>query len=281
MRVSADTIKTVVFIGRYNNGGFSPFGTGFLVHEKLESEIFRYTITAEYVLGKVCENGENEVAIAYNNGDGLADVSVTKYSDWLHHPDSSSAVDVAVYPGGPNENDVDFKSFGMDVFPAEGVLNLRDLGVGDEVIIPGLFQNTIGTRKISPIIRIGHVAAIPDEPIRTEYGQMDALLIQAMSIGGLSGSPVLLSVPAYRWAHNKTRSDPLDQRFYLIGLVHGHFDAREDDIDAVQHKAGGYVHSGIGVVVPYTRILETIKQDDMERVKNRARARMALRKGGT
>jgi len=149
------------------------------------------------------------------------------------------------------------------------------------MVIPGLFRNAIGIRRISPIVRIGHVAAIPDEPIRTRYGQMEAVLVQAMSIGRLGGSPVLLSVPAARWADNKVRGDPLDQRFYLIRLVHDHFDAQEDDVDAVQDKAGGYVHSGIGVVVPYTRILETLRQDDMERLKNRARARMTLRKGGT
>jgi len=127
MRVSADTIKTVVFIGRHSNDAFSPFGTGFFVHEKLESEMFRYTVTAEHVLGKVCENATNEIAIAYNKRDGLAEIFITNYSDWLHLPDPSSAVDVAVYPGAPDENSVDFKSFGMDAFPEEGVLNLRDL----------------------------------------------------------------------------------------------------------------------------------------------------------
>ena len=41
-----------------------------------------------------------------------------------------------------------------------------------------------------PILRMGNLAAYPQERVQVEGVEMDAYLIEARSIGGLSGSPV-------------------------------------------------------------------------------------------
>jgi hypothetical protein len=48
-----------------------------------------------------------------------------------------------------------------------------------------------GDLKNVPIVRVGNLASYPSEQIQTRaFGRMEAYLIEARSIGGLSGSPV-------------------------------------------------------------------------------------------
>jgi hypothetical protein len=59
---------------------------------------------------------------------------------------------------------------------------------------------------------------------------------------------------------------------FLFGLVHGHFDAEGLDGDAVlaDAKHGSSFHSGIAVVVPVEKILETINEPDWAEERKRA-----------
>ena len=49
-----------------------------------------------------------------------------------------------------------------------------------------------------PIVRLGAIAAMPGEYIKTDWGCLRAYLIEARSIGGLSGSPVFIRVGTTR-----------------------------------------------------------------------------------
>ena len=73
------------------------------------------------------------------------------------------------------------------------VINDNAIGVGDEVFLTGLFANHIGQQRNLPIIRVGNIALMPEEPVQhPSLGPIDAYLIEARSIGGLSGSPVFV-----------------------------------------------------------------------------------------
>jgi hypothetical protein len=86
------------------------------------------------------------------------------------------------------------------VYPYSGCITAEhmqehEVAVGDEVFITGLFSQRHGTRRNIPIVRVGNLACMTEEKVSTNYfGDMDAILIEARSIGGLSGSPVFLNL---------------------------------------------------------------------------------------
>ena len=86
--------------------------------------------------------------------------------------------------------------------------------VGSPVGLTGLFVHHHGSSRNIPIVRSGNIAAMTDEPVSTRRGLMTAFLVEVRSIGGLSGSPVFAEGVAETG---------------VIGLVHGHFDQRDND----------------------------------------------------
>ena len=57
----------------------------------------------------------------------------------------------------------------------------------------------------------------------TDYGLTEAYLIEARSIGGLSGSPVFIPMPPFQQINGEVTQGS-GSLFYLLGLMHGHFD---------------------------------------------------------
>jgi hypothetical protein len=114
-----------------------------------------------------------------------------------------------------------------------------------------LFANYTGEHRNVPILRMGNLAAYPQERVQVEGVEMDAYLIEARSIGGLSGSPVFYHshgshVGILRPSFPDMLSPVSEQSFYLIGMVHGHYTAKEN--------------KGIAIVVPISSVLDFIDQ---------------------
>src|SRR5260370_40507944 len=73
----------------------------------------------------------------------------------------------------------------------QDVLVATRIGLGEEVAIVGLFGSHYGKSRNIPIVRIGNIAAMLEEPVFTkEYGYIEAYLIEARSIGGFRGAAV-------------------------------------------------------------------------------------------
>ena len=96
---------------------------------------------------------------------------------------------------------------------------------------------------------------------------MDAYLIEARSIGGLSGSPVFVRYSAQAG---------ISYEVHLFGVMVGHWDLPPGTIcDAVTDAAptdaekAEAVNMGIGIVVPAKRILEVLYRKDL--IEDRAR----------
>jgi hypothetical protein len=118
----------------------------------------------------------------------------------------------------------------------------------------------------------------PTNMIKTHRGYMDAYLVETHSLGGLSGSPVV--VPAEPiWIANAEikRVLPDHRQLCLLGLVHGRF-ALEDENDVVLEgrddedgssktipESYDELNAGIAVVVPIDKVLEVINQDRLAR----------------
>lgn len=264
MDIPAEVQKCVVFVGYQLADGSKKFaGSAFFVMkltpEKAPLLGVRYAVTARHVIDGIRRKGLDKVLLRVNRKSGDADWIDTHVKDWNFHPDGP--VDVAVLPFEP------FIGFDHNLFPTAGfvtpeVVANEQIGVGNEVFVVGLFHHHYGQKNNIPIIRVGNIAAMPVEKVNTGLGLMDAYLIEARSIGGLSGSPVFLPLGTRRTMTGLVMSPGQLQRYYLLGLMHGHFDVREDDLvdefvseDAASPKS---VNMGIAIVVPIEKVLETI-----------------------
>jgi hypothetical protein len=261
--------KCVLFLGNKDakTGKFRPRATAFVVSIYEAGLGFRYIVTAEHNVAIFSQEGwEMFVRSNLING-GVREDSVAN-AHWYFHPDPGST-DVAVAPIGfhPEEE------FRQIIIQTDGsvpnasvhvgttiALQDRRVGLGDEVCIVGLFRSHFGRQRNVPIVRIGNLAMMRGEPVKTEYcGYTDAYLVEARSISGLSGSPVFLHVPT-------PDHGPGTTRIYFLGLMHGHFDIQNlnDDtvVDSDQEATRG-INTGIGVVIPVEKILETLNQPEL------------------
>ena len=151
---------------------------------------------------------------------------------------------------------------------------IRDwsVGVGDDVLITGLFRSHVNTSRNIPIVRAGTIAAMPEEPVTTDLGAVNAYLIESRSIGGLSGSPAFLSYGPVRINPSTGRFHPLRRpEFGLLGFLHGHYNfdgASESDSDegtsdeaaSMDALSSEQINSGIAIVIPAERLVELIDE---------------------
>jgi hypothetical protein len=145
------------------------------------------------------------------------------------------------------------------------VVKQEGIGVGNELYFPGLFSPAAGSTRNLPIVRFGNIAAMPGEKIAsTELGSIEAYLIEARSIGGLSGSPVFVTFGHVRVVGSDSQITGGYPVSFLLGLIHGHFgiadiDADADSADALAPRKPS-VNMGIGMVVPARDIISTLNE---------------------
>jgi hypothetical protein len=71
------------------------------------------------------------------------------------------------------------------------------IGPGDEVFTVGRFINHEGRQQNLPTARFGNIAQLPWEPVMQDTGhKQESFLVEARSIGGYSGAPVFVQIPA-------------------------------------------------------------------------------------
>jgi hypothetical protein len=264
MRIPDAVKKCVVFIGvevqREHGREIIYLGTGFIVSVKssVKRMSFLYLVTARHIVANIAER---DYYIRANTKDGKSCVfKAGASSKWWFHPKEDSSADVAVFPL-LLPNDI-AKTLDYVAIPTTGLLTDDDMekegiGEGDEVFIVGLFSYHFGSNKNLPIVRSGNIAMISEEPVQTrKFGDMEAYLIEARSIGGLSGSPVFVAKPK---ENKKWLICPL-------GLVHGHWEIGPEKIidvttEDISKQAG--VNTGIAIVVPAKKILETVNREEL------------------
>ena len=174
-----------IFVAYWDGEKHVFIGTGFLVGQLLPdtTESFIYVVTAKHLV-EVCERCSKDLSLylRFNSAETGATWIQTPIQAWISHP-SETNVDVAVM-----ENP--FDNFGPDIdhyfWPLEesqvGLndnINGEKIETGDEVFIVGLFGHHIGNSKNWPLVRIGNIAAGPDEPITNLQwaAEMEAILI--------------------------------------------------------------------------------------------------------
>jgi hypothetical protein len=217
-------------------------------------------------------------------GGGLTVVE-TNLSDWVMHPTDSSVdlavlpmhihressgYDLAVYPLEPKNIAWPFQETGRKTH------DISDLGafeVGDDVFFPGLFVRHQGEERNIPIVRTGTIAAMGQERVMAclaknqESRLIDAYLVEARSIGGLSGSPVFL----YSSGHSRRgvqHEGP--SRSFFLGIMQGHYDRKVQADSSVFSDEAEKINMGIGIVIPATKLLEILDRDDLRSEREKA-----------
>lgn len=257
-----------VFIGvRDENGHFTPKGTGFFASVSAKIGHFCYLVTAEHVVSGLTAAGHEKIWVRVNNDAGAASYVLTTPRDWIFHPNAErDPTDVAIVPVGFPDGAV-FYAVDTSMFLTPDLFTKHEYGLGDEIVVIGLFTGHVGKGRNIPLVRIGSIAALPEEPVFTKYaGYIDAYLVELHSIGGLSGSPVYAHRPPLR-IKDGTIENAQGHRMQLLGLMHGHFDAKNISGDSAVDDAEGSdrINTGVGVVIPAYKILETINHPDLVR----------------
>ena len=260
MRVPDSIRECVAFICyRDKRDNLRYAGTGFFVGVPLPTrpdKIAVYFISAKHTIAGLVASGYETFYIRLNQKKGKAVLAETSASDWEFHEVPSADVAVLAFNPPP---EFEHKPFVLEGGVATAdVLKTHKIGIGDEIFATGLFISHAGRQRNIPLIRVGTMAAMPEEPINTKMGWMEGYLIEMRSIGGLSGSPVFVYLDPFR--------HPDEGVFWLLGLIHGHWNIKKEgepstalEEDLEQEK----VNMGIAIVPPVDRILEVLNMPEL------------------
>ena len=258
--------ECVAFACFRTTGGMKLAGTVFFVRVNSDEigAAFIYVVTARHVIAGIQkESSDGKVLLRVNMKAGASQLVETDISQWKFHPDD--VADVAVLQLALPQETVAYRTIPVEMAATEEVIKQEEIGVGDDVFLTGLFVNHVGRERNLPIVRVGNIALMPEERVQTKaVGPIDAYLVESRSIGGLSGSPVFVYLGSARRVGN-TMNLGANNRYFWLGLMHGHFDLdRKDDEDLTQDAfAQERVNMGIAIVVPAYKILEVINQPEI------------------
>ncbi len=262
MLIPDEIRQCVAFLGVNTPTGPRLCGTAFFVgvpSEAAPGASYGYVVTAKHILDKIREIYGNDamtfIRVNVRGQDAVrAEIAL---QHWRYHP-TDSTVDVAVIEDASGDSRFETKRIPLEMAATAEAITKHKIGVGDEVFMTGLFSHHHGRTRNLPIVRIGNIALMPDEPIRAgEWGEIQAYLIEARSIGGLSGSPVFVHLGGIRLGQISGGG------FRWLGLIHGHWDLPISELDAVTSDALRMenVNMGIAIVVPVDKIIEVLNQE--------------------
>ena len=310
VRIADDLRKATVFLGDEiaDDGGnpdIDAQGTGFFIGwqsdlgrpRHMEPEIPGiYLVTARHVarpLGK-------DFAIRFNKKDGSSDIERIRNATWHFHADAT--VDVAVlHCGHPDWSDcipipgrllAKPALLPHELDPTQAVtwaskedliFNNPNIGIGDIAYVVGLFHFVKGKKRNLSVVHTGHIALLPDDekiPVSNELtgelDQVEAYLVEAHGLEGLSGAPVFARCSAPVTAPYRHEGPPLagghklqhpvagriHSQVVLLGLWQASWSGEPDKVLAEdKNLKNRKVPIGMGVVVPASKIAEVLNKE--------------------
>jgi hypothetical protein len=280
----------VCFIYANIEGKAKPAGTAFFLFLPMRGNVGAIVlVTALHVIAKIQQRSDDGKALLrVNTKDGGFRFVPVGPDAWVKPAQSDEIVDVCFcpWPFPWEASEFDIRYFSAAQAATADVMAAQDLGVGNEVAFAGLFIKHHGKKQNEPILRFGNISAMPGEPVSTQYGGIDveieAYLIESRSVGGLSGSPVFVDPGLFRITDDgqaRRWRDTGDPGGYLLGVMHGHWDAPKEaaEVDAedaaeVDHFgiSKEYINMGIAVVTPIDKLLKLIDESEWRRLLDKA-----------
>ena len=291
MQIPQTVLKTVGFIGAkrqlasqksfYVDLRGTVFFVGVPLFDGRQERIF-FAVTAAHVIRRIEELGVDATAYIQINKIGGGRMGGTvKTAEWVIHDDPR--VDAAITPFYFDARIHDVEPIAIEHFLSEQDTQKEFIGPGDDLFFPGLFTRHFGREENIPIMRLGSIAAMPQEAIQTDEGMLKAYLAEARSIGGLSGSPVFVHTGPWRGGASGSVLEHVDVRCRLFGLVHGHYDTRyvSDIADGVDDRGSRSINMGIALVVPVKYIRELLDHPTISSIiqKTKIAAEEIIREG--
>lgn len=262
MRVPDEIRDCVCFVCYYNaSGELRLAGTAFFVGLQPTEEMraskqgFVYLVTCKHtVVGAKRRSSDGKVHVRVNHRDGIA-LLLEVADKWTSHPTDSSVDCVAIYADLEEQEGFRTQCVVEGLAATAEVRKKENIGIGDQIFFTGLFHEHAGRQRNIPILRVGNIAAMPEEPVASrEFGPMDVILVEARSIGGLSGSPAFVELDD-------------GKRFAWLGMVRGHWNVDElSEADAFDEDAeeARRINTGIALLVPVDQILEVLHHTDIQ-----------------
>jgi hypothetical protein len=267
MEIPTDILNCTGFVaGKSSGGDYVYLGTFFIVTrvlEEMSSRTFSYAITARHVIDAALSDINSDAVYLRVNFAEEVHFVETSYKSWVPHHEAS--VDI-VASRFSFESGMRASAYPLESMLTAEVIDTEHIGPGDDLFFPGLFARHFGEKRNIPIIRTGSLAAMRHERVliktRTQSHLSDVYLIEARSIGGLSGSPVFVHIAGGTRGMQGGMLRPT--RFYLLGVLSGHWDesANTDDALKYQFLASEKINMGVGFVVPADKISELLKQPE-------------------
>ena len=269
-----DLRRCVAFIGFVpGEDVFQPIGTGFFFHYGDE----QYFATAQHVAAGI---GDSPFGIRTNRLDGGANTYLGDPVDeervkWF----CKDGIDIALLPFGLGA-DEEITESSMLALPPEMLTGepgrKRSVQIGDMTYTIGLFRMLVGQDRNVPVVHCGNIALLAGEepiPVRDWLNLGDrharrtilAHLVEQQSLQGLSGAPVFIrhtaTVSGLQLDESATARNGLVPTVYLslLGVWQGAWDAKPDEILAVQHGESVRVPVGMGVVTPIEDLVEILE----------------------
>ena len=253
LRVNDDLKKCVAFVGYVTsdddgNRQFHAGGTGYFQ----EYGGVVYFVTARHV----AETLVSPFALRATSLDGDPVLREEMYvSAWHFHPDRN--VDLAIVVGAPHG----VPSLSQNSILTPDLSREKDIGIGDETYIIGLYRLMKGKKKNLPIVHSGNIAMIPGDELipqrdsRTgEVKYVEGYLVESQTLAGLSGSPVFVR-HTWQWTP-KEETALLLGSLYLLGVWSGAWDAPPGEVLSLERPDAQRVPVGMGITVPSYKLLE-------------------------
>jgi len=261
--VPTDLAKTVVFIFLADEIGNPRInadtnaavanGTGFFVLVENENGPggHCYLVTAKHVLQNEKANTLSRVFLRVNTKEKGSEYAALDLildgamQNVFTHSDPT--VDIAVIPLLPPGDKFDFLALPSAMIKTREDFKKTTIAPGSDVFFVGLFIPHFGEKANSPIFRFGRVAMLPEERIRWQDSTtkpaelVELYLLETMSFGGNSGSPVFFSQGADREAGKLYVGAP---EITLAGVMRGNFN---------EPRVGGFVQTPNAVLPAFAQ----------------------------
>jgi hypothetical protein len=229
--------------------GVRPAGNGFLVGIRSKTDenwCYPYVVANR----RVIESGATTVRL--NTKVGATDIIELTANDWFFHPDGDDLAVASIHLHA------DYHEYMLvsdnPMFLTREWMGDARLGLGDDVFTVGRLIDQEGRQHDSPTVRFGQISTMPGEPLRTLNGRLqECFLVDLQSIGGLTGSPVFVTV------HHLRLNNPVEFNHawipHLLGVHCGHMAA----------PAAPAASSGLMMVLPAWRLADILNRSEFSK----------------
>ena len=263
--------KCVTFIFE-NRNPLIALGTGFFVGIQTEFGDAVYLITAKHVLENKSGNLIDSILYRLNTKNGSSSYIQLDLQDHvlLTHPDND--VDLIAILQYPPPEEYDYLIISENYFTNDKILSEKNIKEGSKVFYPGLFTGIYSDfyqeQRNYPILRFGAISFLSTEKIsfieRKVRKSAYLYMIESLSIGGFSGSPVFFETPQI----NRTKILYAPE-IYLGGIIKGHY----NDIAETPNGIIRQLNMGLAMVTPCYILKEILDSDKakqhMKEISNR------------